>query len=65
VALIALVTDEPAVTVLLPELVREKSNDAWGWLTMKEALAWALGLYPLLKATALITALLVKVIAPL
>jgi hypothetical protein len=41
VALIALVTEEPAVTDLLPEFVSEKSN---GWLTVNEALASPLGL---------------------
>ena len=41
VALIELVTDEPAVTDLLPELETEKSN---GWLTVNEALASPLGL---------------------
>ena len=41
VALIELVTDEPAVTDLLPELEREKLN---GWLIVNEALASPLGL---------------------
>jgi hypothetical protein len=36
VALIELVTDEPAVTDLSPELESEKLN---GWLTVNEALA--------------------------
>jgi hypothetical protein len=61
VALIALVTDEPAVTDLFPELATEKSNGA---LIVNEALASPLGLYPLLNAFALTTALLVRVIAP-
>jgi hypothetical protein len=61
VALIALVTEEPAVTDLLPEFVSEKSN---GWLTVNEALASPLGLYPLLNAFALTTALLVRAMAP-
>jgi hypothetical protein len=41
VALIELVTNEPAVTDLLPELETEKSN---GWLTVNEALASPLAL---------------------
>ena len=61
VALIVLVTDEPAITDLSPELESEKSN---GWLTVNEALASPLGLYPLINALALTTALLVRVIAP-
>jgi hypothetical protein len=60
VALIALVTDEPAITDWLPELLSEKSN---GWVTVKDALASALGLYPLLNAFALTTALFVRVMA--
>ena len=56
-----MVTEEPAVTDLLPELVREKLK---GWLTASEALASALGLDPLLKALAFTLALLVKVIVP-
>jgi hypothetical protein len=39
--LIELVTDEPAITDLSPELESEKSN---GWLTVNEALASPLGL---------------------
>jgi hypothetical protein len=61
VALIELFTDEPAVTDASPELESEKSN---GWLTVNEALASALGLYPLMNALALTTALLVRVMAP-
>jgi hypothetical protein len=61
VALIELVTDEPAVTDLSPELESEKSN---GWLTVNEALASPLGLWPLLNALALTVALLVRVMAP-
>jgi hypothetical protein len=61
VALIELVTDEPAITDLSPELESEKSN---GWLTVNEALASPLGLYPLMNALALTTALLVRVMAP-
>jgi hypothetical protein len=41
VALIALVTEEPAVTALLPEFASEKSNV---WLTVNEALVSPLGL---------------------
>lgn len=62
VALIELFTDEPAVTDWLPELLSEKSNGG-GWFTVKDALASALGLYPLMNALALTTALLVRVIA--
>ena len=61
VALMALVTEDPATTDLLPELASEKSNV---WLTVSEALASALGLYPLLNALALTTALFLRVIAP-
>ena len=61
VALIELVTDEPAVTDLSPELESEKPND---WLTVNEALASLLALYPLLNALALTTALFLRVIAP-
>ena len=61
VALIVLVTDEPAITDLSPELESEKSNV---WLTVNEALASPLGLYPLMNALALTTALLVRVMAP-
>jgi hypothetical protein len=57
-----LVAEEPAVTELFPELDSEKAK---GWDTVKEALASLLELYPDLNAFALITALLVKVIAPL
>jgi hypothetical protein len=38
---IELVTDDPAVTDLFPELLREKSN---GGVTVNEALATPLGL---------------------
>jgi hypothetical protein len=62
VVLIELVTEEPAVTDLSPELAREKLK---GWVTVNEALASALGLYPFLKALALTVALLAKVMAPL
>ena len=58
--LIELVTEDPAVTDLLPELEREKLK---GWVTVNEALASALALDPLLNAFAFITALLVKLIA--
>jgi hypothetical protein len=54
--------EEPAVTAILPELDKEKSK---GWVTVNEALAWALGLYPFSNAAALTVALLVNVIAPL
>jgi hypothetical protein len=42
-------------------LDREKLK---GWLTVNEALASALELYPLLKAFAFTAALLVKAVAP-
>ena len=61
VALMALVTEDPATTDLFPELASEKSN---AWLTVNEALASPLGLYPLLNALALTTALFLRVIAP-
>jgi hypothetical protein len=47
--LIELVTDEPAVTDLFPELPREKSNEA---SFVNQALAWELGVIPLLNAWA-------------
>jgi hypothetical protein len=62
VAVIELVTEEPAVTDLLPVLLREKSN---GCATVNEALATPLGLYPLMNALAFTVALFVSVIAPL
>ena len=61
VAVIELVTDDPAVTDLFPVLLREKSN---GCATLNEALAIALGLYPFMNALALTVALLARVIAP-
>jgi hypothetical protein len=62
VAMIELVTEEPAVTDLLPVLLRKKSN---GCATVNEALATPLGLYPLMNALAFTVALFVSVIAPL
>ena len=62
VALMALVTKEPASTDLSPECESEKSN---GWVRLKEALVSALELYPLLKAFALTTVLCAIVMAPL
>ena len=59
--LIELVTEEPAMTELFPELAREKLK---GWVTINEALASPLGLDPLLNALAFTVALLVKLIAP-
>ena len=56
-----MVTEDPAVTDLLPELEREKLK---GWVTVNEALASALALDPLLNAFAFTTVLLVKLIAP-
>jgi hypothetical protein len=61
VVLIEFVTEEPALTELFPEFAREKLK---GWVTVNEALASALALYPLLKALAFTVALLVKVVAP-
>jgi len=59
--LIELVTEDPAMTDISPELDREKPK---GWLTVNEALASALALDPLLNALAFTVALLVKFIAP-
>ena len=59
--LIELVTEDPAVTDLSPELAREKLK---GWVTVKAALASALALEPLLNALAFIVALLVRVTVP-
>jgi hypothetical protein len=61
VALIELVTEDPALTDLSPELDREKLK---GWVTVKEALASALALAPLLNALAFIVALFVRVTVP-
>jgi hypothetical protein len=61
VTTIELVTEEPATSDLSPELVREKLK---GWVILNDALVSALGFDSLLKAFALITALLVNVIAP-
>ena len=56
-----MVTEDPAMTAIFPELDTEKLK---GWLTVKEALASTLALDPVLKAFAFKVALLVKVIAP-
>ena len=61
VVLIELVTEDPALTDLSPELAKEKLN---GWVRVKEALASALGLDPLLNALAFIVALFVRVTVP-
>jgi hypothetical protein len=61
VALIELATEAPALTDLSPELDREKLK---GWVTVKEALASALALAPLLNALAFIVALFVRVTVP-
>jgi hypothetical protein len=61
VVLIELVTEDPAMTDLSPELAREKLK---GWVTVNAALASALALYPLLNALAFTVALLVRVMAP-
>ena len=55
--LIELVTEDPAMTDIFPALDTEKLK---GWLTVKEALASALALDPLLNALAFTVALLVK-----
>ncbi len=61
-ALITLETEEPAVTDILPEFDNDKLN---GCVTVNEALAGLLALYPLLNAVALMRAPWVSVIAPL
>jgi hypothetical protein len=58
-----LVTAVPAVTEPFPELLIEKLKSG-GTVTVKAALAVALGLEPVLKAMAFTVALFVKVIAP-
>ena len=54
-----LVTDEPAVTDLLPELLREKSKEE-ETLLVNQALAIALGVIPLLNASAFTRAVAVR-----
>ena len=58
---IVLLTEAPTTTDWSPEFDSEKSK---GGVTLNDALAWALGLYPDLNAAAFMTALLVNVIAP-
>ena len=53
--------EEPAFTEIAPEFDSEKSKS---WVTVREALAVELGAYPLLKALAFMTVLLVKRSAP-
>ena len=53
--------EEPAFTEIAPEFESEKSK---GWVTVREALAMELEAYPLLKALAFTTALLVKLNVP-
>ena len=53
--------EEPAFTEIAPEFESEKSK---GCVMVREALAVALGAYPLLKALAFTTALLVKLSVP-
>ena len=48
-ALVVFVTDEPAVTELFPELLREKSKEV---SFVNQALASELGVIPLLNASA-------------
>ncbi len=57
-AIIVLEPEEPAVTETLPAFEREKAKPG---VTVKEAFASALGLYPFSNAAALTTALLVSV----
>ena len=57
-----MVTEDPATTDIFPELASEKPN---GWVSVNEALVWALALDPLLNALACIVALLVRVMVPL
>lgn len=57
-ALIVLATDEPAVTDLLPELLREKSKAET--LFVNQALAIELGVMPLLNASAFTRAVAVR-----
>ena len=59
--LIELVTEDPAMTDLSPELAREKLK---GWVTVNETLASTLPLDPLLNALAFTVALLVRLMAP-
>ena len=58
-ALIMSVTDEPAVTDLLPELLREKSKAET--LLVNQALASELGVIPLLNASAFTREVAVRV----
>jgi hypothetical protein len=59
--LIELVTEDPAMTDVPPELDTEKLK---GWVTVNEALASALALDPVLNAFAFTVALVVKAIEP-
>jgi hypothetical protein len=59
--LIELVTEDPAMTDIFPELDTEKLK---GWLMVNEALASTLALAPVLNAFAFTVALVVKIIAP-
>jgi hypothetical protein len=59
--LIELVTEDPAMTDVPPELDKEKLK---GWVTVNEALASALALDPVLNAFAFTVALVVKAIEP-
>jgi len=62
VEVIVLDTEEPAITDWLPALLNEKSK---ALLRLNDALATALGLYPVMNATAFTVALFVSVMAPL
>jgi hypothetical protein len=61
VVLMELVTEDPALTDLAPEFETEKLK---GWVTVKEALASALGLDPFLNVLAFTVALLVRFMVP-
>jgi hypothetical protein len=61
-AVIELLTDDPAVTVLFPALAKEKAK---GCVIVKEALASPLAVCPSLKAFALSCVLLVRSMGPL
>ena len=61
VGVIVFEPEEPAFTEIAPEFESEKSKD---WVTVREALAMELEAYPLLKALAFMTVLLVKSSSP-
>jgi hypothetical protein len=61
VVVIELVTEDPATTDVFPEFEMEKLK---GWVTVNEALASALAVYPLLNAFAFTVALFVRDMVP-